>query len=344
MKLYKFFQIGKGKHCFIHIIDKGQALKIFDATPLENWDNLDDFLWGDPPKGDNPSMSVPLVEATKIQNIAWMYGLAPRVFDIVKVKFGNNKYWAQRVELATGQYAKDYKEFFGVYHKVKQLGDSFGFENEKDDVSAKDVIGGKLVDFNTFHFTKDHLEKVKKVYIDKARYGKVYYQDVPEWGLKGSPRKCEERVKYMKLGDINFRNKSVLDLGCAGGYFCRYARRQGTKDVIGIDYPDVKGSDPILAAKLVSNELGYWDIDYRNFNIKIGCQADWPSDIVFFLSMNLHIGIPDWLPKVTKEICIFEDNSKERNAKEKLTKMFKKVKLIGKAKDHGNKPIYWCFR
>lgn len=346
MRRFHFYQNQKGKHCFIRKLNNGRCLKIFDAYPLENWDNLKDFKWGDPPKDDDPSMSVPLIEATKIQNIAAMHGLAPRVFNIVQVRLGNNKYWGQEIEYLNGEYPEDRHEIFvKPYDKVKELGKEYGFETEKDDVSRADIINDKLVDFNTFHFTKDHEEKIKKIYIEKARYGKVYYHGVKEWGLKGGPRDNEARVKYMKLKRINFKGKSVLDLGCAGGFFCRYAKDRKAKEIIGIDYPDVKGSDPVLAAKLVSNELGYCDIDFHSSDLRRLERPIWfTGDIVFFLSMNFHIGIPDWLPRVTKDICIFEDNSKERNAEQTLTTMFKKVKLVGKAKDHGNKPIYLCYK
>jgi len=337
MKIYNLFK-KKGKHCFLYPLpDKRLALKIFNAYPLNNWENLSGFRWGDPPAGDNPDMSVPLIDATKIQNIAWMHGLAPRVYGIVKVRIGNQKYWAQEVELVEGEFAENKHEvFYATYKKVKDLGLVYGFESEKDDVSAKDVIGGKLVDFNTFHFTKDHLGKVKKAYIEKARYGKIYYHNVPEWGLVNSPRKNKDRVKYMKLDEIDFKGKSVLDLGCAGGYFCRYVKDRGAGYVRGVDF-----EDPVFAAFLVSNELMYWDIDFYNKDI-CNYQPTMKFDIVFFLSMNYHIGIPSWLAGVTKKICIFEDNSKERNAKKTLTKMFKEVKLVGKARDHGMKPIYHC--
>jgi len=32
---------------------------------------------------------------------------------------------------------------------------------------------------------------VKEIYIESGRYGKVYYQDVPELSLSGGPRKAK---------------------------------------------------------------------------------------------------------------------------------------------------------
>ena len=326
----------RGKHCYIkpHPFDDEMLLKVFDFKEFDP-ENVDDFEWGDPPNNDNPRMNVKLTDATLIQNLCWMHGLAPRVWGIVK----EGKYLAQEVEKLEGK-TPEMQEVFEVYAKVKELGKTYGFGNEKDDVSDRDVINGQLVDFNTFHF-KDK-DKLKEEYIKHARYGKIYYHNVPEWGLKNGPRNNEERERYMKLHKIEFADRSVLDLGCAGGYFCRYAKDRGADSVTGYDYPDVVGSDPIKAANIVSFALGYNDIVYENMDVTKGKPQ--PADIVFYLSMTYHTNIPSWLPEVTNEVCIFEDNSKERNAKQQLEKMFREVKWVGTAKDHGNKPCYFCFK
>ena len=329
-------QLVRGKHCYIkpHPLDENMLLKVFDFKEFDP-DDVDAFEWGDPPNGDNPRMNVKLTDATLIQNLCWLHGLAPRVWGIVK----EGKYLAQEVEKLEG--GVDIKEAYKVYNKVKELGKVYGFGNEKDDVSDRDVIDGKLVDFNTFHF-KDR-DKLKEEYIKHARYGKIYYHNVPEWGLNNAPRDNEARERYMKLHEIEFADRSVLDLGCAGGYFCRYAMDRMAREVVGIDYPDVVGSDPIKGANIVSFALGYNDIRFIDADLlKYKPLND--SDIVFFLSMNFHISIPEWLASVTNEVCIFEDNSKERNAKKQLEKMFREVKWVGTAKDHGNKSCYHCFK
>ena len=47
---------------------------------------------------------------------------------------------------------------------------------------------------------------------------------------------------------------------------------------------------------------------------------------------------------VTKEVCIFEDNSKERDALPILEKLFRRVERVGTAEDHGDKPLYHCWK
>lgn len=336
-----------GKHCFVIPYGKNnKALKIFHYKDLrEKWKN--DILWGDPPPHGYPNMSVSLREATKIQNICWIHGLAPRVYDIIGVCIGQAKHLAQVTDWieplpCTNEQALD------IYKKVKELGEEYGFKNAKNDVQTADIgAGGVLLDFNTFHFTDNHIEKIKGKYINLGRYGKIYYHNVPEWGLVNAPRKNEERTKWLGLGKINFKGKDVIDIGCAGGFFCRHSKDREAGRVIGIDHGGKGSEDPIKATKLLSNELEYWDVDF--FNIDIQSEAEKikaisPAHIVFFLSMNFHVGIPDWLPGITKEVCVFEDNSKERNAKEQLEKMFTRVELVGHAEDHGNKPVYHAWK
>ena len=59
----------KGKHCRVLRYSEDRVLKVF-TKEVEDFDRLEDFRWGDlPRKGtNNPNMSVPLVDATKIQN------------------------------------------------------------------------------------------------------------------------------------------------------------------------------------------------------------------------------------------------------------------------------------
>lgn len=337
----------RGKHCYIYPLSEKLGLKIFDAYPVQNFDDLETFRWGDPPQRDQPNKSSLLTEATKIQNYMWIEGLAPRVLDIVGVKQGDGLYYAQVVELLGDNYCSTHEEAEHVYKRIRNLGTKYGFKNEKDDVSNSDVVGGKLVDFNTFQFTDNHSLKILELYKLHARYGKTYYHDAPELGLIGGPRRNQDRVKYMKLDSLNFINKSVIDFGCAGGFFTRYAKSRNANNVVGIDLNGEAGGNPIYASQLIANELGFYSIDYLNLDLR-NAQKDIainnPADITFFLSMNYHIGIPEWLSLWTKELCIFEDNSKERNAKKQLEKMFNRVELVGYAEDHGDKPIYYCYK
>lgn len=338
-----------GKHCSIYHLaglsiqenerfEYHEILKIF-LKPTDSFKNIGSYRWGDPPTEGtkNPNMSVKLVDATKIQNFMWLEGLAPRVYELVGVEANEEKYFAQWQDFVEGDHAKDRDEFHPIYDKVKKLGKTYGFTNEKDDCSRYDVIQGKLVDFNTFHLTEDHTDRIRDLYRELGVYGKAVYH--PEFGLT-APRDNKKRIEYLDLKSVTMNDKTVADLGSAGGFFVRYAKDRGAKRAVGYDHAGHGSPDPIKGAYIASIELGYHDIDFYSHDLNEKIPEVY--DVVFFLSMNFHIGIPDWLNQVATELVIFEDNSKQRNARETLAQMFDSVKQVGVSKDHGDKPIYHC--
>ena len=352
-KMRKISSEWKGKHAIMGRIND-ELYRIFWVIPVSKLTEEameKEFHWGDYPSEFKQYHGWSgLKEATIIQNICWYHGLAPRVYEIVGIEVGGKKYFAQRIEdISHLSYAK--QELADErYKEVKKLGEIYGFHTEKDDVSGHDVMGGKLVDFNTFHFTDDHLDKVKAIIRDKGHYGKTVYQSEPKLDIISTPRKTDHRIEAMKLSEIDFANKTVLDLGCATGAFCRYARDRGAESILGIDFEDVIGTDTRLAAYLISWELGYFDIEFEQMDLRE--YKPKPAQIVFFCSMSFHIGIPKWLGEITKEVLIFEENSRNfkedpevtKNTIKKLETMFRKVELIGYSRDREPQPIFWCWK
>lgn len=319
----------QGKHCYI---DKG--LKIFDA--YQNPGDLETFTWGDDPKPDQPKKNVRLVDATIFQNYCWWHGIAPRVYGINKVRRSGSTYYAQKTDTLKN-HAASMQEAMDVYNQAKVLGKLYGFQTEKDDYSVRDVMDGKLVDFNTFHPADGRQDTIKRLYIEKARYGKIYYHNA--FGLRKGPRKNIRRLKYMGLNQIDYKGKSVLDAGCAGGYFLHYAADQGAKQLLGVDL-----TDPIHAAFIWANEQRYWKIDFDVMDLT----KDWPEerfDVVHYFSMNYHIGFPDGLFSTLKQssILVVEDNAKDREEHplpEKIGDRFERIERVGTSYDHGGKINY----
>lgn len=359
----KQYRLDYGKHCFVHrgrlneilAVKYGRdpqdtCVKIFDTIEIKNEQDFYTKTWGDKPQGDEPLMANWLFAATQIQNIANMLNCAPKVYGLETVKLGDKLYAAQFCEFVDGEFWPTDRAY-DQYKEIKKELEKFGIINEKDDVSDSDVIDGWLIDFNTFHFDPNqlYLNTVKEIYIESGRYGKVYYQDEPKLGLSGAPRKSPDRIGYLKLDNIDFDGKNVMDVGCAGGYFCRYADDHGARRIIGLDTPET-----IKAAQHVSNFLGRFNIDYfesgedGDFTLPWGEFPDTEFHIVFFLSMYMHIGLPDRVIERMADdgIMIFEKNGRESDADvEKLLRSkFNEVELVGHGKDHGNKPIYHCRR
>jgi len=345
----KKYRISDAKHCFV--VREGPlvnrlcsrygrrvALKIFDLDAIEKEEDFYSVKWGDDPLEGQPRVNTSLWEATQIQNMASWIDAAPRVYGLETVLIGDILRPAQVIEYLDGEWSSE-QEAFEVYKKIEDFGELAGFTHGKVDVSASDAIGGKLIDFQTFYFDKPYLEKVKDIYFEMGRYGKVYYQDVPELGMRGGPRKSELRIKELGLDRVDFKGKSVWDVGCAGGFFCRYADNMGAKRVTGFDE-----DTPIVAAQHMANYLGNFNIDFMVKELreeKVFIDSPRP-DIVFFLSMNYHIGVPEFLKYCP--FVILEDNGKESRNDETLggpwNTWFDKIEFIGRCSDHGNKPIY----
>lgn len=352
----KKYRLSFAKHCFVvsegRLVDMFRTkygrgdlgIKVFDLEEVREENDFYSVKWGDDPRKDQPRKNTKLWEATQIQNIMSMHGLAPRVCGLETISLADKLVPVQLIQLLEHKGDTTQDEAQALYTKVITLGETYNFGVEKEDVSKADVMNGnQLVDFQTLAFSEPYEEYVKQAYIEQGRYGKVYYQDVPELGLRGGPRKSEQRIKELGLDRIKFGGKDVWDIGCAGGFFTRYASDKNAKIVTGFDFPE-----PIAAARHLANYLGYFNIDYVE-DVDFRKTTPFGSnrlvvkpDIVFFLSMNLHIGIPSWI--LDAPMVIFEDNGKESRKKTELgkpwTDHFDKIEFIGKATDHGNKPIY----
>lgn len=321
---------------------KTSCLKVFYANPLDPGQTIDDALWGDNRRSEsNLRKNTKLVAGSQIQNILWRHGISPRIYAVFLVKLEGKRVGCQLTDYLRGRATKQIQDCYSMYENVSELGKQYGFKAWKNIVNYWDIIGGKFVDPQPFAFEdKPYLEYVKKTYCEEGKYGKIYYQDEPRIELTGGPRKSGDRVKYLALDRIDFEGKVVWDLGCAGGYFCRYAAEHGAKRVVGMDM-----AKPLEAAFHTGNYLKCFNIDYVECDLKRDIPIDHipKADIAFFLSMNLHIGIPQQLLE-TADTVIFEDNGQESRKADKLgepwTKYYKNIEFVGRGEDHGAKGCY----
>jgi len=352
----------RGKQCFI--LTEGGALneakryfgrerdnvclKVF-FTPLEG--EMASYYWGTPwrhytrARTEEIGRISKLYEATKIQNILWMHGKAPRVYGICKVMYGKTPYPAQLVEYIEGEAPKSNEWVRDEMNRLqKWLDKEYGIDAaHKDMVGPHDFINGKIIDLQGFRFGKKYKEKIVEKIRNWGKYGKSFYQSVPSLGITPKPRDTESRIVDMCLDKLDFKGKDVLDLGCNGGVFCNYVSSRGARRVLGVDEKSI-----IKAAHLLSTHEGCYNIDYLAADLSKE-EIGGPWDYTFFLSMNAHIGLPQWVVDNTK-FLIFEENATASKYKtdwwiERLKKDFKEVKLIGHTKDHNPKypkAIIWA--
>ena len=180
----KRYKLSGAKHCFIvksggfiDLIKKRYGrddicLKVFDeGEPIENEKDIKNFKWGDDPKGDNPRVNTTLWEATQIQNICSWEGLAPRVYGIETVVVAGKVCPVQVTEYLNDKSTTQEKAD-EVYDKIIEVGKKYNFGIDKRDVSTRDAMGNKLVDFQTFAFIKPYDVTTRNIYIEHGRYGR----------------------------------------------------------------------------------------------------------------------------------------------------------------------------
>lgn len=237
-----------------------------------------------------------IIESTVVQNLMAIRGLAPRVYDTVRI---NGK---------TAQ-VTDYLEGDGGIPKIQDSRFKF-VEHELD--KKWNFVAGRLVDFQGAIF-RDFPEYKKSV-IEKAktktsfpRTEKQLYQSTKYHEAK---RGTKERLKRYNFP--SFKGKNVLDIGCNLGMMMRAAHDLGAKRVVGIDWPDEVE---------VSRELaildGYFNLDFVGADIK---SCGWGEivkqsgisyfDVHFFLAMEHWVGWPEWVK--TCDTLYYEGHGKVR--------------------------------
>jgi len=295
-----------------------------------------------------------------------MGGLSPRVYAIFIIKKAGKLFPAQLVDYVYEE-GKDiinltpseghkiqgdrklyHKQFpanlRSNYNKVAKYLKKFDCHPAaKKLVSTWDFVDNKLIDLQGFRFGKNTKELIRDLVNKLGYYGKGHYQSIPELKINPHPRNTTKRIDYMKLDEIDFQDKTVLDLGCSSGVFCNFASSHGAKYCRGIDL-----KDPVMASRYLANYLHQFNNDYYVKNLKKD-KIEKCFDIIFFLSMNIHIGFPEWLPRITNNLLIFEENRRGsvpwdiESRKQQLMKWFSDVQ-VGGSHDHGGKykPIYFC--
>lgn len=110
-------------------------------------------------------------------------------------------------------------------------------------------------------------------------------QTAPEHFLGDYPR-----VKWQRFAHAipdNLDGKTVLDIGCNGGFYSIEMKRRGAARVVGIDSDD----DYLLQARLAAEICGV-EIELRNLSVyDVGALAE-KFDVVLFMGVLYHLRYP----------------------------------------------------
>lgn len=311
------------------------CLKLFKKLPPET--TPEQFEWS----------GTTLIEATKVQNLFAMHGLARRVYAIVMV---NGERLAQVTRYADGKGDPDVNLAKKLARKyrigAKRRRDVGGYIERQTK-----WIGRHMIDFGGFYFRdpkwyekrlQDHVIRYRK----KPHSDGLGYQPCDELGI-GGRRNIEARIKQMKLGNEDFTGKTVLDIGCNNGAFCRYAAEHEAKRVVGVDHKYIKGNRQLF------NWLGLWNVDFIQITLPHGWQRIREKsgikqfDVVFCLSVAGHVGgYASWIPALAGDMMYFSGQSVEPRDlyQKKLENDFEEVKWLGYVRDEPNRkhPLWRC--
>jgi hypothetical protein len=343
--VYNYLQSGfysficREKSLLNQISDRpGVCLKVF-FTPLVG--EIEGYFWGHPFLASSNRMlprfeRTRLVDAVIMQNLCAWFDLAPRVYEIVLLRWEGKDYPALVVDdLGFSHDLTSEADRLKVFAKIEELGKEYGFKFVYKDLGqASNIVKGKLVDFQGLELSPEYREMVIKRYRENAQWSENTYQSIPELGIEGY-RDNARRLELMGLDKIDFKDKYVIDIGCSGGFYCRYAASRGAKRVMGIDLPEVAE-----AAFEISNFLGYYNIDFVGTKLEKEKDYDFgfAPNVIFFLSVQRYFGYAPFLKKADTVIYEHNGDEPEEEIIKKFQKDFKNMKDLGiTGQDTGSK-------
>jgi len=117
----------------------------------------------------------------------------------------------------------------------------------------------------------------------------------------------KDQIKYLKLDEVDFVGKSVLDIGCNIGAFSLEARYRGASDIYGVDTSDNCIAEACILQAIENLNYNPFSIKYRKCDFM---NLDGKYDITMFLAILHHCPNPfkslQKLKQLTSGMCIME--------------------------------------
>src|SRR5213075_1439130 len=137
-------------------------------------------------------------------------------------------------------------------------------------------------------------------------------QTAPDHFLGDYPRVKWQRFQHAIPADL--RGKTVLDIGCNGGFYSIEMKRRGAKRVVGIDFDESYLAQARFAAQMCEVE-----IELRQLSVYDVAKLGERFDIVLFMGVLYHLRHPllalDLIHEhVAKDLFVFQ--SMQRGSEE----------------------------
>ncbi|NIP87209.1 MAG: hypothetical protein GTO03_17270, partial [Planctomycetales bacterium] len=154
------------------------------------------------------------------------------------------------------------------------------------------------------------------------------------------------RSMVMRLEEVDWSGKDVLDLGCNLGVTGWEFARRGARRVVGVDLPHVA-----QVARELANWVGWWNVDVLGLRLPaereriVELSGLEGFDVVLALSVDRQIGYAPWMAELCREVFFLEGHvpDKEETYRERLEADFKRVEFLGATRDHGPRPVFRCW-
>ena len=290
-----------------------------------------------------------LRHASIIQNLFAREALAPRVYGWALV----NGLLAQVTDYLPETTAPNRAEHQIRCSKVKVLMERYSLIPVKAhtaggarilDLGMRNWRSNKLVDFSHLVF-EDYQGYLASLDVRaRTRRGKVLpkaYQPVPGLNIVGT-RDIQARIENLRLSEIDWKGKNVLDIGCNFGSFSRYATDAGARRVIGMD----KNGELSFE---INNALGYWNMDIVTTTFPTKKRLP-RADIVFMMAFHNYVGgleaALSWSAPVANNLMIVESHGGEDQAycEAILRKYFKRIDYLGYVQDPQVRHQWHCWK
>lgn len=335
------------------MIPKKERRKIDDLYPADAWGRKSRFYWKKE-SIEKLGLSYKRGRAYKIiikqlkdfnsliiSNIFFsQYGLAPRIYrvgkfrgwkfiemDYVPKKPADFEVTRKMIEAIAGEV-----DFISVY--------------EHDLVHKNNYRGNKYLDYHGFEVDLPKFEDwlLTKITND-THWGhrndndeNYPYQTFRDFVGK---RKSISRIRRLGLDKIDFKGKSVLDIGCNMGYFLYYAKNKGATRLVGLDKKEVIRLADLYQFYKTNGGIEFYGEELTPKTLdKYG-----KFDVVLYLAMVHSLGYPKELRSIAKYLLVFEGHNMQavETTKKELENIFPKVEFRGFSEDRGKRPVFWCY-
>ena len=273
-------------------------------------------------------------EKMVLSNILSLRNVAPRVYDIVRLRSGDTVVFAmvmQHIEgqIITGQTASEFVEQFKCVlreEKISILGEKDHIDFRPPDFQSNivsDSTGTYYVDIQNFAIIDEEArrKKLADAIQEVTHFGnsrlfrpqKYAYQSMPGLPVQGkrdSLYRISRIQSFLEQNQVSFQGSTVLDVGCNLGIFLMHSLSQGAHWCVGLDTPEM--------AQVTRQFL--FEQGFSRFDL-IGCDLCDPVvadllpfkkyDLILYLSIEKHVGFPDWLNELDFRLFLYEGHARE---------------------------------